>query len=252
MRCRHTDGIIKQLRDKHQLTNTNTQGYTPKGNNKSSWDQADPSYTNDESTLTILGKPVMESWEKPYMQKLASIATANGGRVLEVGFGLGISASFVQTFPISEHVIIEANKEVFKHLKAFEKTALHPVTPKLGLWEDVVSTLADNSFDGILYDTYPLSEEELHIHQFNFIRQAYRLLKPKGILTYCNLTSWGNLGAQYPTDQIFLKKPKLLIFSKLVFLTWTLRLSMSIHLPSVNTIKPKLLSRRLSKSRLPI
>lgn len=150
--------------------------------NRLDWSNSPAIYTNN--TLSIYGHPVMEDWESPYMEKLASIACAKVGHVLEVGFGMGISSSFVQRHEINSHTVIEPNDSVFLKLLEFAQNAHKIVVPIQGFWEDVCPSLPCDYFTGILFDTYPLKEEEVHCNHFSFFKEAYRLLKPGGVFTY--------------------------------------------------------------------
>lgn len=140
--------------------------------------------TFTEHSLVIDGHPVMEDWESNYMQMLADIACSKAGIVLEVGFGMGISARFIQSHKIRKHIVIEANTDVFQRVKKFAQKSPKPVVPRLGFWQEVVPTLRAGSVSGILFDTYPLTQEEIHQNHFPFFEAAHRLLRKGGVLTY--------------------------------------------------------------------
>lgn len=164
---------------------------------------------NGCDSLVISGQAVMESWEKPLMEAFAEVACRNGGRVLEVGFGLSLASNSIQTHDIDEHVVIEANKDVYKKLEKWATNQKHKTTPMHGLWQDQIKLIEDNSLDGILYDTYPLNAEEQHTHQFDFLKAAWKKLKVGGIMTYCNLTSIGVLKTDHPDwNEMFEKTQK--------------------------------------------
>ena len=142
----------------------------------------------DGETLKIQGHPVMEAWEHPYMARLAEIAASRGGKVFELGFGMAISATYMESHPIDEHWICEANAEVAKRAAEWAKTdAKSKVVIKEGFSWDVSPSIPDETFSGILYDTYPIQAGKVNLHQRDFFDEAARLLKPGGIFTYfCN------------------------------------------------------------------
>ena len=164
------------------------------------WKRADITLDKQKQALNIFNQPVMQQWEQNFMQKLANIATSRGGNILEIGFGLGLSFSQIQRNKIHKHVIIEANEQVYETISSQNKNKTILLESHCQFWQEVIPNLPNQYFDGILYDTYPSSKKDLHTHQFDFLKQAKRILKPTGLITYCNLTSWGNLRRYYNND----------------------------------------------------
>ncbi len=141
----------------------------------------------DGDKLKIAGHPVMESWESDYMKTLAGIATENGGDVLEVGYGMGIASSHIrEASGLGVHTIIEFHPDVLAKCRKDlgKEIANGEVVLLEGFWEDVTKKLASESFMGILFDTYPLHEENIHQNHFDFFPDAFRLLKKGGVFTY--------------------------------------------------------------------
>src|SRR3989338_878813 len=132
----------------------------------SEWVKSKISLTTDQ--LIIADLQVMQKWEKEYMKMLVEIATKNGNSILEVGYGMGIAASFIQKTKIKKHTIIEAHPLVYQHAKKMLQSEIKRKKIELlnGFWQDIVKTLKDESFDGILFDTFPLKMEKKKNYYF--------------------------------------------------------------------------------------
>jgi len=96
---------------------------------------------------------IMHSGEKHLMARLADIATKNGGDILEIGFGLHLSADAVQSNPnVKSHTIIEIHPEIYKSALTWAKDKPN-VNIILGDWIKILPILG-GKFDGIIHDTH--------------------------------------------------------------------------------------------------
>ena len=105
---------------------------------------------------------IMMEWEKPYMEK--SIELLNPfGKVLEIGFGMGYSATKICSFKnVMEYNVIECMPivwEKFEQFKAEQQSARPELKLNLikGRWEDVLQTT--ETFNCIYFDDYALNAD---------------------------------------------------------------------------------------------
>ena len=96
---------------------------------------------------------VMMEWEKLYMDTLVQKLNPSGD-VLEIGFGLGYSATAIQRYNIKSHTIIEADPEVLKRLRIWADEQKHPVNIIEGSWQKKLPKVT-GLFDSFFLDDYP-------------------------------------------------------------------------------------------------
>lgn len=142
-----------------------------------------------ESGLFIGESTVVEYWEEPIQKKLAELSTKKRGKVLEVGFGLGLASKNIQRFGPKSHFIIEAHPELVKHAVQWHSKNDN-VFVISAFWEEVIEHL-NGGFDGIIFDTYPTDgsnftggkEETINLI-IPFLHYSFSLLNPSGVICF--------------------------------------------------------------------
>ena len=99
---------------------------------------------------------VMMEWEKPYMEACIDKLQPKGD-VLEIGFGMGYSATQIQKYKPKSHTIIEMDPMVIKRLKKWAKDYDNIIIVK-GTWQEKINDLG--KFDEIFFDDFPLKVPE--------------------------------------------------------------------------------------------
>jgi protein arginine N-methyltransferase 2 len=125
-------------------------------------------------------RSVMMDWEDSLMSASAAYVCQNGGDILEIGFGMGISAGYIQSHSISSHTIIENHPDIIPRAQAWasEKSNVTIVT---GSWFSVRSNLS--TYDGLFYDTFEDNDE------VEFSSSLSSLVKQGGVATWWNRNS---------------------------------------------------------------
>ena len=129
-------------------------------------------YTDEYSTFEV-----MMDWEDSIMSASAAFVCQGGGDILEIGFGMGISAGYIQNHSISSHTIIENHPQVITKAQEWANGKSN-VTIISGSWYNVKNSLS--TYDGLFYDTF--ADE----HTAHFSSSLSSLMNVGGKATWWN------------------------------------------------------------------
>jgi protein arginine N-methyltransferase 2 len=124
---------------------------------------------------------VMMDWEHPVMEKHAKLVSYPSSDVLEIGFGMGISANYIQSLKPNTHTIVEIHPIILEKAKEWAKGKPN-VTIIEGDWVDVVDQIISKKYNGIFFDSHmdgnKKSFKELVVD---------KCIHPGGTFTYFNM-----------------------------------------------------------------
>ena len=130
----------------------------------------------------------MMSWEKPYMEKCVEVLKPHGD-VLEIGFGMGYSATAINKYPLRSYTVLEKDEQV---IKKFNKWKLKQKNKNIklikGLWQYTVPFL-NKKYDCIFFDDSP--SHEINLNNDDRFILFVKLLLLKNVKYNTKLISYG-------------------------------------------------------------
>ena len=135
-------------------------------------------FSDDKIWDSVFAIEVMMDWEAPIMEKSAEFICHNNGDILEIGFGMGVCADYIQAQGVNSHTIIELHPQILEKLNAWA-VGKSNVTVIEGDWANLSLT---DTYDGIFLDTFGTSTD-------GFKDFALDKIKSSGKITYFNSRS---------------------------------------------------------------
>lgn len=128
---------------------------------------------------------VMHVGLSQFEEKSSEIITQNGGDILEIGFGMGISANSIVSKNVSSYTCVEINDYIFQNAQSWS-SGKNNVSVIQDSWENFLTTTT-NKYDAIYCDCLAWDEYE------EFYEKSKSILKTNGIIsTYGAGAYFGN------------------------------------------------------------
>ncbi len=104
---------------------------------------------------------VMMEWEDDYMKACVNeLKIGRNDNVLEIGFGMGLSATAIQEKSPKSHTIIECDEDIIQQIEKWKrKIKTDNVVVIENTWQNVLlekKELSSNQYDCVFFDDFPL------------------------------------------------------------------------------------------------
>jgi protein arginine N-methyltransferase 2 len=127
---------------------------------------------------------IMSDRETEIMKRSAEIVAQSRGRILNVGFGMGIIDGFIRDLKPASHDIIESHQGLVQ--KAADMGFTDTCRIHIGDWREVVAEFVKQGvkFDGIYFDTIIL---DTNVNEWrDFVEVVDQILEKGGVFSYFN------------------------------------------------------------------